>query len=179
MNQTWENGKKTIFGPDFCLFLPKFVPPNFFLGFSSTRCSTLLQAITVYNSRKTSEPNLRQWQFWPSFGPDFAFFGPNLHPKNFLCGFYLYWMLDFVASYHCTQFQAKLMNQTWDNGKKFVLIIFFFFFLQKSGCKSLDIMVSYHQVHYQKKLMIQSRENLVTGDRWTKEWEWFQKMLSN
>ena len=128
MNQTWENGKKTIFGPDFCLFLPKFVPPNFFLGFSSTRCSTLLQAITVYNSRKTSEPNLRQWQFWPSFGPDFAFFGPDLHPKNFLCGFYLYWMLDFVASYHCTQFQAKLMNQTWGNGKKFVLIIFFFFF---------------------------------------------------
>ena len=27
-------------------------------------------------------------------------------------------MLDMVASYHCTQFQGKLMNQTLENGKK-------------------------------------------------------------
>ena len=27
-------------------------------------------------------------------------------------------MLDIVASYHCLQAQGKLMHQTWENGKK-------------------------------------------------------------
>ena len=27
-------------------------------------------------------------------------------------------MLDIVVSYQCMQFQGKLMNQTWENGKK-------------------------------------------------------------
>ena len=27
-------------------------------------------------------------------------------------------MLDIVASYHCMQFQTKLMIQTWENSKK-------------------------------------------------------------
>ena len=27
-------------------------------------------------------------------------------------------MLGIDASYHCMQFQGKLMNQTWKNGKK-------------------------------------------------------------
>ena len=27
-------------------------------------------------------------------------------------------MLDIVASYQCMQFQGKLMNQTWEYGKK-------------------------------------------------------------
>ena len=27
-------------------------------------------------------------------------------------------MLEFVESYHCMLFQGKLMNQTWENGKK-------------------------------------------------------------
>ena len=39
-------------------------------------------------------------------------------PKNFFGKFYLYYMLDIVASYHCMQFQGKLINQTWENGKK-------------------------------------------------------------
>ena len=33
MNQTWENGKKTIFGPDFDLFGPNLGPKNFFRRF--------------------------------------------------------------------------------------------------------------------------------------------------
>ena len=45
-------------------------------------------------------------------GPIFVCFGPNVVPKSFLRGFYLYWMLYIVASYHCMQFQVKLMNQT-------------------------------------------------------------------
>ena len=36
---------------------------------------------------------------------------------NFFWGFYFYYMLDIVASYHCMQFQGKLINQTWENGK--------------------------------------------------------------
>ena len=27
-------------------------------------------------------------------------------------------MLQIVASYNCMQFQGKLMNKTWENGKK-------------------------------------------------------------
>ena len=53
-------------------------------------------------------------------------------------------MLYIVPSYQCMQFQGKLINQTWENGKNKV------------------IMVSYHHVQYQKKLMIQSWENFVT-----------------
>ena len=49
MNQTWENGKKPNFGPDVGPFCPKFGPLNFFAGFTSTRCYTLLKAIIVGN----------------------------------------------------------------------------------------------------------------------------------
>ena len=54
----------------------------------------------------------------PNFGTDFDPFAWNLGSKTFFHGFYLYYMLDIVASYHCMQFQGKLMNQTWENGKK-------------------------------------------------------------
>ena len=82
-------------------------------------------------------------------------------------------MLDIVASHHCMQVQGKLMNKTWENGKKtsfgpdFGLnsgCQFFFFFFSKIWLRqSLDVMVSYYHVQYQKKLMIQSSENLVTN----------------
>ena len=39
-------------------------------------------------------------------------------PQNLFRGFYLYLILYIVASYHCMLFQGKLMNQTWQNGKK-------------------------------------------------------------
>ena len=38
-------------------------------------------------------------------------------PKAFFPGFYLYQVLDISASYHCIQFQGKLMSQTLKNGK--------------------------------------------------------------
>ena len=37
----------------------------------------------------------------PSLGTNISPFGPNLGPKIFFRGFYLYYMLDIVASYHC------------------------------------------------------------------------------
>ena len=46
-NQTWENGKKTHFGPDFGPFWPKFGSQKKFMDFTSTRCTTLLQDIIV------------------------------------------------------------------------------------------------------------------------------------
>ena len=54
----------------------------------------------------------------PNFGLDFGSFGPNLELQNFSRGFYPYQMLDIVVSYHCMQFQGKLMIQTQENGKK-------------------------------------------------------------
>ena len=54
----------------------------------------------------------------PNFGADFGLFGPNLGLQTFFRGFYLYLMLEIVATYHCMHFQGKLMNQPWENGKK-------------------------------------------------------------
>ena len=53
-----------------------------------------------------------------NFRPDFGSFVPNLGPKKFFRGFYLYLMLEIFASYHCMIFQGKLMTQTKENGKK-------------------------------------------------------------
>ena len=39
-------------------------------------------------------------------------FGPNFGPKNIFREFDLYLMLDIIKSYHCIQFQGKIMNQT-------------------------------------------------------------------
>ena len=99
-------------------------------------------------------------------------------------------MLDIDASYYSMQFQGKLMNHTWENGKKTLLWAQFRPIWPNSSRQSppppspptpniwlrqsLDIMVSYHHVQYQKKLMIQFWENLVMDgwtdghtDRWT------------
>ena len=54
----------------------------------------------------------------PNFGPDFGSFWPKFGPPIFVQGFYLHWMLYIVTSYHCMQFQGKLMNHTCQNEKK-------------------------------------------------------------
>ena len=132
-------------------------------------CELSLYAIL----RETNEKNWKKRQKIISRS-DFGSFGPNLSPNNYFRGFYNYQMLDIIASYQCMQFQGKIMNQTWENGKKpslrpdFVQIspnsgrhfFFFFFFSSKIWLRqSLDIMGSYHHVKLQKKLMIQSWEN--------------------
>ena len=38
MNQTWENGEKPNFGPDFYLFGSNLTLKFFFVGFLSTKC---------------------------------------------------------------------------------------------------------------------------------------------
>ena len=47
-----ENGKKTNFGPGFGPFWPKVGPPIFFVGFTSTKCYALFQAMTVCNFKE-------------------------------------------------------------------------------------------------------------------------------
>ena len=49
MNQTWENGQNSSFGPDFG---PNLVPKNVSVGLTSTRTYTLLQAIIVSKFKK-------------------------------------------------------------------------------------------------------------------------------
>ena len=44
--------KKLISGLVLARFDPKLVPQIFFVGFTSTRCYTLLQAITVCNFKE-------------------------------------------------------------------------------------------------------------------------------
>ena len=58
--------------------------------------------------------NDKKTNFWSDFGS----FDLNVRPKNLFRGFYFHQMLNIVASYHCMQFQKKLMIQTQENGKK-------------------------------------------------------------
>ena len=79
----------------------------FFVGLHVIHCCKLsLYAI----SRKSNESNLKKWQK-TSFEHNFGTFGPNLGPQNFFHGLYFYYILGTIASYHCIQFQGKLMNQ--------------------------------------------------------------------
>ena len=55
--------------------------------------------------------NGKKTKFWVWFWPIW----PNLPLPQFFCGFYLYTMLDIVASYQCMQFQGKCMIQTQEN----------------------------------------------------------------
>ena len=53
-----------------------------------------------------------------SFGTNFGPFGRNLGLNKVFHQFYFCYMLEIDASYHCMQFQEKLMNQTWEKSKK-------------------------------------------------------------
>ena len=113
--------------------------------------------------------------------PILAHFCPNLVAQIFFRWFYLYQMLEIVASYHCMHFQGKLLNQTWENCKKpnfgpnsglfgqnFDHQFFFFSSSKIWLCQSLDIMASYHHVHYQTK----NNDPILRkfSDRWTDRW---------
>ena len=80
---------------------PNFGTPNFAQGFfpyymlgiaASYHCMQLQGKLTNQTRENSKKPSL---------GTNFSPFGPNLGPKIFFHGFYLYYMLDIVASYHC------------------------------------------------------------------------------
>ena len=53
-----------------------------------------------------------------NFGADFGLFWPKFGPLKLFLWVLPQYILNIVSSYHCMQFQGKLMNQTWKNGKK-------------------------------------------------------------
>ena len=97
-NLCTENGKKSYFGPDFDPFWLKFGPKKNLLQVLFLLNVIHFCKLSLYaTSRKTNIPNLKKWGKYTSFGSYLGHFGPNLGPKSFLCGFYLYQMLDIVA----------------------------------------------------------------------------------
>ena len=78
-------------------------------------------------------------------------------------------MLEIVPSYHYMIFQEKLMNQTWENGKKLSFGPNFGTFSPNLGPKNffhgfylhqmLDIVAGYHCMQFQGKLMNRTSEN--------------------
>ena len=100
---------------------------SFTEGMNSDKTFNISFHFIVWNSAKRGEGFFR-WKidfvgcinsfvedcsFKTNFGP----FGSTLVPKNFFCVFYLSYMLEIIARY-CMQFQGKIKNQTWGNGKK-------------------------------------------------------------
>ena len=69
---------------------PNFGPPIFFFYKSSGW--TLIQAIILWNVEWKNDKKT-------NFGPNFSPFGLNLGPKTFFWAFYLYYVLEIVASY--------------------------------------------------------------------------------
>ena len=52
MNQTWENGKKSNFWPNFGPFRPNLSQPIFFMSFTSDGSKTLLETIVLGNLKE-------------------------------------------------------------------------------------------------------------------------------
>ena len=101
MSQTWENGKKPSFLTNFGPFGPNLGPLNFFHEFYlnyNLDIVTSCDCMQFYG--KLMNPTWENGKK-PSFGTDFGPFDPSLGPENFFHEFYLYCILDIVASYHC------------------------------------------------------------------------------
>ena len=73
MNQTGANCKKPNSGPDFGQSGPKTF---FIVGFTSTRCYTLLQAIIVFSLKENVESKLKKMAN-SHFGLDLDLLDPN------------------------------------------------------------------------------------------------------
>ena len=111
MNQIWENGKISNFGPSFAqIWTPKTFLWNLLLLEVRNCCKLSLCSI----SGKTNAPNLRK-QKKPSFGPDFDQFCPKFGPTIFFSKIRLGQALDIIVSYHYVQHQKNPMIQSWEN----------------------------------------------------------------
>ena len=119
MNQTWENGEKPSFGPDFHLFGPNLAPKIFSQSLTSTRSCTLSQVIIIFNFKGNLWSKLLKMV------------------KNLQISVHQNFLLKLVVR-HCFKlssyaFKGKLMNQTCENGvkpkfgPKFAHLIYFLF----------------------------------------------------
>ena len=91
-------------------FQPQFGPQVFFGVFSSTRCYTLSQAEILCNIKEN---------WWCKFEKmeKILISDPIWRLQFFFREFY-FCQLGIVPSNFPIQFKGKLMNQTWENGKK-------------------------------------------------------------
>ena len=147
-----------------CPILAQISPPflqMFFCGIYF--CYQLDIALSYYRMQFKRKLKNKTWENSekPNFGPDF---GPNSGPPIFFHGFYLYQVLDIVATYHCTQFKGTIMNQTQENCKKtiwarFWLVWHKLFFHRFYFYQMLDIVGSYHCMQFQGKPIIQTQED--------------------
>ena len=103
--------KKRVSGPILARLKHNWVLSFFswILSLLHVRCCCKLSLYAI--SRKINELNLRKWQK-TQFPDRFCPFEPNVPPRFLFHRFYTNCMSDIVASYHCMQFQRKLMNQT-------------------------------------------------------------------
>ena len=102
VNQAQEKGEKPNFGPN-------FGPRMFLVGFTSTRYSTLSQAIIVCNFQKVQTQENGEK---PHFVPDLGSLGPNSGCQNSFSNIWLRQSLDIMVSYHHVQYQKQLMIQS-------------------------------------------------------------------
>ena len=138
-----------------------WVSKNFFYGFYlySMLVINASYHCMQFQGKRMNQTRENDWK--PSFSLDFDPIWHKFDPPIFLCGVYLNYMLYILASFHCMQFQGKLMNQTWENGKKPSLglgslwpkfgpkIFLNGFYLYQM----LDIVASYLCMQFQGKLM--------------------------
>ena len=114
MKQICENNKKPNFGPNVGLFGPTI----FFGGFYLYQYLNIVPSYHLMQFKGKLMNQTSEKAEYLVLGPILVRFYPKFGPPNFFCGFYFYQMLDIVASFHCIQFQGKLMNQTSENDKK-------------------------------------------------------------
>ena len=107
ITQTWNNGKKTNFRPDFCLLEPDLGPPNFFGEFNLYYYLPIVPNYhpMLFQGKLTN-------QTWdngknPSFGSDFDTFWPKFSPKVFFVGF--------ASTRYYTLLQAIILNNIKEN----------------------------------------------------------------
>ena len=119
MNQTWENDKKSSFGPVLAplrIFRSTTLPPKFLfpwiLPLLGVRhcCKLSLYAIL----RKSNESNLRKRLKSLALGQIWTHVA-KIRIANFSSKIWLQQSLDVMVSYHHVQYQKKLMIQSWKN----------------------------------------------------------------
>ena len=142
------------------------------------RCDNVVATLSDVATKIQPKPNVvttscASWETWengkkPNIGPILVRFDPNLAPKKLFRDFYLYRMLYIVTRYYCMQFQQKLMNQTWEKGKKKLVLCLILTLLAQIWTPktffvdfiSIRFFVSgYNYVEFQGKLVKQTWEN--------------------
>ena len=110
MNQTFKNGRKPSFGPDFGLvWAPRFF--SWILPLLDVRHCSKISLYAI--SRKTIAPNLRKCQKKLVSGPILASLAQIRWTKFFFFFFFFFCKsLDIMVSYHQVKCQKKIMIRT-------------------------------------------------------------------